>query len=709
MTKDSKSLNNISSFVFHISTPNNEDVEPAVYRNWLAVADGMGGSGCMEHTVDEKFRKSLSKVLSYVLPECTAQLFENQRYRQLKHLISAGDPKKKSYFERIFEPCINDECNTSARWASRIAMVRFLFYVTCSDNNVIDRTYCDNLAKFITKGLVGTQKHLGLTVSNSAMSMLPTTFVAAHYKNIQDSSDCIVNAVWAGDSRLYLLDKNGLRKLTADDENEVGLLTNNFSAKAEGRLNLRTYSLRKPFVLLCASDGFFDAYETTGLAVEQKLLDDINKSKSFKDLRKALIERYNGNLSDDTSVAFAAIGFSDYNQLKNMLSNRYKQINNLFHRYQKYAHIIELIDRPERFVTNMICDRFRSKFGNIISLIIEKYFAGQEDVLLTDWWKNQISECKSECENELSGRKQKEYEKLKKNVTESIKAYPKECLKEEINLNGDIANVLREYRESITSIENLLAKRKELEDGLHAVEEELYEILDNIWEEQERLIDQTIESISLSKEDAVCLNEENKNRRAYTSAAYRLSLMESFALYENFEINEKEKELSYKQFYERICSNHKKRAEQDKEKQSVDKEIFSTERDLNSCFDNIEKNIGQIIEHRREIFTDEFINKSDMNSSADVSINADDVKQFVSSKLVELYGRDEEVIDKTLDELKNHPEEESCVDKIFPQNKLADFRMYYGNIGKADSEEFVKYRDDIAEYMRGIDQLLHNK
>ena len=174
-------------------------------------------------------------------------------------------------------------------------------------------------------------------------------------------------------------------------------------------------------------------------------------------------------------------------------------------------------------------------------------------------------------------------------------------------------------------------------------------------------------------------------------------------------INEKEKELSYKQFYERICSNHKKRAEQDKEKQSVDKEIFSTERDLNSCFDNIEKNIGQIIEHRREIFTDEFINKSDMNSSADVSINADDVKQFVSSKLVELYGRDEDVIDKTLDELKNHPEEESCIDKIFPQNKLADFRMYYGNIGKADSEEFVKYRDDIAEYIRGIDQLLHNK
>ena len=98
-----------------------------------------------------------------------------------------------------------------------------------------------------------------------------------------------------------------------------------------------------------------------------------------------------------------------------------------------------------------------------------------------------------------------------------------------------------------------------------------------------------------------------------------------------------------------------------------------------------------------------------MNSSADVSINADDVKQFVSNKLVELYGRDEDVIDKTLDELKNHPEEESCIDKIFPQNKLADFRMYYGNIRKADSEEFVKYRDDIAEYIRGIDQLLHNK
>ena len=33
------------SFVFHVSTPNNEDVEPLLYKNWLAAADGMGGSG----------------------------------------------------------------------------------------------------------------------------------------------------------------------------------------------------------------------------------------------------------------------------------------------------------------------------------------------------------------------------------------------------------------------------------------------------------------------------------------------------------------------------------------------------------------------------------------------------------------------------------------------------------------------------------------
>ena len=33
------------SFVFHISKPNNEDVEPVIYNNWQAVADGWGGSG----------------------------------------------------------------------------------------------------------------------------------------------------------------------------------------------------------------------------------------------------------------------------------------------------------------------------------------------------------------------------------------------------------------------------------------------------------------------------------------------------------------------------------------------------------------------------------------------------------------------------------------------------------------------------------------
>ena len=57
------------SFVFHVSTPNNEDVEPLLYKNWLAAADGMGGSGCMRHRVEEKYRASLQAVLGCVLPE----------------------------------------------------------------------------------------------------------------------------------------------------------------------------------------------------------------------------------------------------------------------------------------------------------------------------------------------------------------------------------------------------------------------------------------------------------------------------------------------------------------------------------------------------------------------------------------------------------------------------------------------------------------
>ena len=74
------------SFVFHISKPNNEDVEPVIYNNWLAVADGMGGAGCMKHVVDKKFSHSLAAVLSYVLPEYATKI-NDPRYQALRYYI----------------------------------------------------------------------------------------------------------------------------------------------------------------------------------------------------------------------------------------------------------------------------------------------------------------------------------------------------------------------------------------------------------------------------------------------------------------------------------------------------------------------------------------------------------------------------------------------------------------------------------------------
>ena len=60
----------------------------------------------------------------------------------------------------------------------------------------------------------------------------------------------------------------------------------------------------------------------------------------------------------------------------------------------------------------------------------------------------------------------------------------------------------------------------------------------------------------------------------------------------------------------------------------------------------------------------------------------------------------------TLEVFRREPAATSCIDRIFPASRLADFRRYYLHRGDADLPAFAEYRQEMEAYDREGDALL---
>ena len=685
------------SFVFHVNTPNNEDVEPLLCKNWLAVADGMGGSGCMRHRVDRKFRASLARVLDCVLPE----------YRQGPAELAPFAEGENSYLSRIFLPCMRDEINTSALWASRIVMARFLFYILAADaageNDPDDIKFANGMAEFIRRGLTHAKEVLRLTVDNAGLSVLPSTFAALHHSPVSEG-ECLVHALWAGDSRCYVLDAEGLRKLSEDDEDESKLLTNYFSADAPAKVHCRAYRLKAPFVLLCASDGFFDAYDKYGLTVEAKLLEDILACSSARELKEKLVERYRNNLSDDTSVAFVPVGFSSYEEMRRLFVARQADIAGLYAIHRKYAPVLSLVDRPEFRVTASICDRFEMKFEDIVRTLAQTYYKGKKDVLLTDWWKEAIAQCEAEFRQEFSRRAGERREQLKQRVSEQIEQRGvRACFRKNITVGGWLAGLIEGLRAADDALGKARARQTSLcsSDGRLLAERQA--ILRDIRAEQRALAEEMDSSLE-AEEDTTA---ERRARCSITFWLNNLSRIEMYLFDEKFRLNDGEKNGKYKRLFRRTEEYHARRRQAAENAAKAKADCAQCEKEYRNALRKVREHTSALLQERRSVLAVDFIVEMDMDSVMYGRPVREEMSECVSQKLAETYGRDAQMIADTLEVYKRNPGAVSCIDFLFPASKLSDFRLYYRCRDEARSEKYAAYRTRLAAYEEGTDSLLH--
>lgn len=174
-------------------------------------------------------------------------------------------------------------------------------------------------------------------IRGSMVRTLPTTAAAALIRQGADGS-LTVSAIWAGDSRIYILDAEGLAQLTVDDtsvpdpmENlyEDGVLKNILCSGRAVKLHCSSVRMTKPFLVIGATDGCF-GYLSTPMEFEGLLLQTLMASGSVAQWEQRLASSIGQVAGDDHTLCMAAYGDMDLRALQTALAGRFAMIRDQY-------------------------------------------------------------------------------------------------------------------------------------------------------------------------------------------------------------------------------------------------------------------------------------------------------------------------------------------------------------------------------------------
>ncbi len=187
----------------------------------------------------------------------------------------------------------------------------------------------EELREHIATALVGARRTTRRKILGTMRRELPTTMAALHYRSDDETAEWV--ALWAGDSRAYVLDaRAGLQQVTRDDTESSDALelltqdppmTNMVCADRLFEVHIARGSTAMPCVLVCATDGYF-GYVTTPAEFEDVLLRTLERSDDLQQWGHALADEVTGYTGDDASLGIVALGFTGFPQLRRHLSER---------------------------------------------------------------------------------------------------------------------------------------------------------------------------------------------------------------------------------------------------------------------------------------------------------------------------------------------------------------------------------------------------
>ena len=156
--------------------------------------------------------------------------------------------------------------------------------------------------------------------------LLPTTLSVTLMREREESVDLI--CLWAGDSRAYYWNEEGLAQIS-DDHEIGGTMTNLISLAKYFRLQICSLKVKKPCLVFNATDGVYKCMMfASPLDLESLLLQAIRASESVEQLEENLDKIYEniGRHDDSNSLAAVTFGYADFGALKAAAEKRSNEI-----------------------------------------------------------------------------------------------------------------------------------------------------------------------------------------------------------------------------------------------------------------------------------------------------------------------------------------------------------------------------------------------
>ena len=332
------------------STRIGEDAVPFVNRFGMFAADGMGGGASvkimdifdgnnsfassdafMEGNIFEK----ICNVLGCSDEDIKAKL---EAYYEKSYSSMFNDTMKKLYQNPRENPFRLKKSGFFGSHALGMVLTNFLLSLEKEYPKGTNDAFEVRLHDFMEKKLPEQFKQViecfSLTlekVSMSKIQLFGTTLSAVFYREYDDGVDLLLFN--CGDSRIYLIDDEGM-KLAIKDQSCNGLITEMISLNKieEGGpyISFNKFRVKKPFVLMCMTDGFYDAFSPlTPMHMEGSLLRGfILSCNSMEELNKKMHDWYESKTFDDChSMSMAAFGMETYDELKAFAKRRYDNMH----------------------------------------------------------------------------------------------------------------------------------------------------------------------------------------------------------------------------------------------------------------------------------------------------------------------------------------------------------------------------------------------
>lgn len=175
-----------------------------------------------------------------------------------------------------------------------------------------------------------------LKIRGSMVRKFPTTLALAYAEH--DGNGILVHILWAGDSRVYLLDEKGLAQLTIDDtdvtdalENLMsdGALNNVLSSDGNYQIHYRNIHLSRPAIIFAATDGCF-GYIPSPMEFEYVILDTLINSKNPDQFKKLLCKKLASFAGDDLALGLMSFYFGNFNNTKQFFVRRVQYLEKTY-------------------------------------------------------------------------------------------------------------------------------------------------------------------------------------------------------------------------------------------------------------------------------------------------------------------------------------------------------------------------------------------